>query len=501
MKTFLYLSIVVLSSSILLAQNYFPFPEDQRSFWKDGNQVVQYYCDQQEVIGVDTSLLLFGADYLFPEIHCLDSIIGFYYTNDFIFNNTSPFRTPPQVDSLIFAVGRLYPFGQADQFIQINAGIGEQWTVFPIEESAFDSISWSVLNISSTIWLENEEMTKIFEGLRYQGGLIVDTLQLVLSEEHGFLQYVSFDGWWVNAGNEQSLFGWFTETDKAGFTHSFENYFDLQVGSVFKYISRNIEYTDYRDILRDSVISSFINEEGLYYTVHRHARRENFLFESDILESVSYSYDTLDLYIPRSRYSEDFEATPGWFFGEETLASNDHWGYRKMDTLMLDTNNLVQVYADVGIPFSESSCEYNGVVDNFSVRPYRLGQGIGWMAEKTLSGAFYLTLLGYDTPNGSAGDYDPIEIITDVNTFDIEQNGLSVYPNPTNDWLHIKLESQLGKSAVISIKNMESKDVFMKVVSGLETDLNLNVQDLPKGVYTVVIITDEKIYSSLFVKF
>ncbi len=92
-------------------------------------------------------------------------------------------------------------------------------------------------------------------------------------------------------------------------------------------------------------------------------------------------------------------------------------------------------------------------------------------------------------------------LAVDIKEAVVEEDDFLLFPNPAQNEIHIKLQQTIsGKNASVIIYNslgQEMKSV-KKDVSGLY--LSLDIADLPNAVYYCVVQTEEKRYSSVFVK-
>lgn len=61
-----------------------------------------------------------------------------------------------------------------------------------------------------------------------------------------------------------------------------------------------------------------------------------------------------------------------------------------------------------------------------------------------------------------------------------------IYPNPTNNTIFIKPNFQIQKNAILTICNLEGKDIYSQTLTTNEIELNVN--DFSKGIYTISII-------------
>jgi len=105
------------------------------------------------------------------------------------------------------------------------------------------------------------------------------------------------------------------------------------------------------------------------------------------------------------------------------------------------------------------------------------------------------------------GNTDPI------NTFDcsikagINNQGvdelakLQVYPSPTSDFVYIKFLSGEPFSKKILVFDASGKEVNCETIVYLNNSLQLQISTLPRGIYTIQIVSESKVFKEKFVKY
>lgn len=86
-------------------------------------------------------------------------------------------------------------------------------------------------------------------------------------------------------------------------------------------------------------------------------------------------------------------------------------------------------------------------------------------------------VLTMGTPLGGSAIFKSYSLATN----DFYKNGLSVYPNPASDMLHIEVDRELDNSAV-TILTMEGKRIIVHKAA-FENTMSINVSNLSNGVY------------------
>ncbi|MET3732115.1 T9SS-dependent M36 family metallopeptidase [Moheibacter stercoris] len=125
--------------------------------------------------------------------------------------------------------------------------------------------------------------------------------------------------------------------------------------------------------------------------------------------------------------------------------------------------------------------------------------------------AFAKRGLGFGASQGSPNnvmdgtqsfDMPPTEVLdcTNMATTDLENNSMSLYPNPTKGEFYLLTEKAFGDSNV-SIKDVTGKVVQETIVNFSNKRAAINVQNLPAGVYVISVDTaDGKITKKLIKK-
>jgi len=81
--------------------------------------------------------------------------------------------------------------------------------------------------------------------------------------------------------------------------------------------------------------------------------------------------------------------------------------------------------------------------------------------------------------------------VFNVGIYEIAKNTISLYPNPVQNILNINLDTPFPKVDLQVVNTMGALVVSQKYVnSALEHRLQLDVNDLPKGIYLLKINTD-----------
>jgi|TARA_B110000495_G_C22559263_1_gene337599 YD repeat-containing protein len=80
-------------------------------------------------------------------------------------------------------------------------------------------------------------------------------------------------------------------------------------------------------------------------------------------------------------------------------------------------------------------------------------------------------------------------------------NTITVYPNPTDSFLNIKLpDSFTSKSTYIQIYDVNGRLIVDNKPTIIDNQITINVNSLSNGVYLIHLITDSQKWSKLFIK-
>ena len=71
----------------------------------------------------------------------------------------------------------------------------------------------------------------------------------------------------------------------------------------------------------------------------------------------------------------------------------------------------------------------------------------------------------------------------------IEPSRINIYPNPTNNLVNVSMSLEENAKLIVSITTLSGRQVSIKELSGYKGDnnFNLNIGDLPKGLYIIMI--------------
>ena len=84
------------------------------------------------------------------------------------------------------------------------------------------------------------------------------------------------------------------------------------------------------------------------------------------------------------------------------------------------------------------------------------------------------------------------ERITTKQTLKNSANNIIIYPNPTNDLLHIKSDAIILKTTILTIDG--------KIIKEEDSNKSINVADLVRGIYFIQISSTSNIVTKKFIK-
>jgi len=90
-------------------------------------------------------------------------------------------------------------------------------------------------------------------------------------------------------------------------------------------------------------------------------------------------------------------------------------------------------------------------------------------------------------------------IPSDIHEKSMTNNNLKIYPNPATDLISIEIpESGSNMNGTLSIYGMSGQELIQQHVQGSMSEIN--VSSLPKGIYFVMLINNDKLEYGKFIK-
>lgn len=179
----------------------------------------------------------------------------------------------------------------------------------------------------------------------------------------------------------------------------------------------------------------------------------------------------------------------------ETQTQTQVGGFGDVDATYL--NNLAGKYEGLfGTPFDLDEIDDNSLLDKNSITHVKIIDVVGSINPDYASYDSEGNMINdpFPTPFYSSGfDLDGIGVIheQELNVDLIEKQDISVYPNPTSDFIKVKSTSGVDKVEIYSTLGK-----LVKKYVNLQEGERLDISSLPKGMYLVKIKSEEK--NSLF---
>lgn len=97
-------------------------------------------------------------------------------------------------------------------------------------------------------------------------------------------------------------------------------------------------------------------------------------------------------------------------------------------------------------------------------------------------------------------DLKDLDVVSDVETIDISDNMVRIYPNPTSNYLDVDLSAYSQEYVQIELFNPKGAQVFSREISGQETSLRVDMSQMPTGIYSLKISSKDKTFTQQVVK-
>lgn len=97
---------------------------------------------------------------------------------------------------------------------------------------------------------------------------------------------------------------------------------------------------------------------------------------------------------------------------------------------------------------------------------------------------------------------DTIIITVDESNFvdNFKRNSIKVYPNPSRDFINIEFDNKFNSSLLVEIYTINGTKVYKNSINGNSLNDQINLSNLPNGIYLLSIKTKEKIEKIKIVK-
>jgi bacillolysin len=101
-------------------------------------------------------------------------------------------------------------------------------------------------------------------------------------------------------------------------------------------------------------------------------------------------------------------------------------------------------------------------------------------------------------------NFDETETFSEIKVGQLKgsrERGFSVFPNPTGDFIQVKMTDASVENAVVSLSDIDGKLVFNKSNLSFENgNGELNLQELPTGIYFLQMMNAEEVWTERLVK-
>jgi len=494
MKSAFYLTASLLlfafSSQAQSSTDWLPFSPGQRTYWESEDTVRLYYCDSTEVVDGQTRQL-FGAHYYYAEQDslCFDRIIE---------DHPLPLELP-KVDTLFVEDDLI--------FKKVNEQEIRFYHTAPRRFAWFiptpDATNWDSLEIICTTVTAEE---KTFALRAYRNRELVNDfgIQFRLHKNSGFSEFIPLEQLLRDTLRQYLRVG-YHDGEEHGFISSTDDFFGVyQVGDVLKWRNRkSYSYGSQVTIRRDSILAIQSAQDTLTFLVQRSEAKEYYSSGPpdyiDVLDSTRYSsHETRHILYTKS-YGKHLQRTPDWFHLELEYHP-DVISYINVEPIITDSlGDFVFTYRS-GSFYSgyQDTCETSVVDGCYSTTTLSSGRGLLFESYLCLGGYTERRLLGYANAIAAFGDTSQIVVSTKKTTR--TQLDFEIFPNPTEDVLHLRLPVPLLKTTFqLTIFDVHGKSMLEKTASGANEQVH--VAHLPKGIYFLKIETEKAIGTRRFVKY
>ena len=125
------------------------------------------------------------------------------------------------------------------------------------------------------------------------------------------------------------------------------------------------------------------------------------------------------------------------------------------------------------------------------------GQGTSIQIDWTL-GELAITTIQNSAHQITQGFHQPNYIITSVEELPQEIGKITIYPNPTSDWLEFNLDFTQNEKVQIQLINMQGKVIWTISKQGMKITEKTNLAELPSATYFLHFLLDGNQYLKTF---
>lgn len=476
-------TIIFLPCIHMHAQNWELFPYGQRSFY-----LPDHYSNYFDELHADSMKLDAGVTTLYFNIK--SPIPAFQACYDTLMKYNIVYTERPHM--MISGHNQyLYYATEPLQFID-NIAVGGSWTVYNSSPlSDYDAVTYQ---LDSCVW---QDVFGTYDSVRYfslhvdpapVGENAIDDAVIILSKQHGFLQYYSLEALSYPANCTEcylpiKLIGYISGADTAGtIIPKWSDYIKLQPGDYLKfhmYINNEV-FTDAYDFSQtivsvdryaDSVVVKYISDAGLNQEIVYRRNQLRYMFES-ATNDIGWLMDDYPIYPgPDNTYlgistdnSVDFYSIPSFPIFK-----------RKFDLAYRQDTTTCEFLYPGEYSYTETYDTYRGLIGFSSGDP--TGMVESYLIGSILSGVTW-------------GDYYPVST-TDIYA---QNQKLHIIPNPAAR--EISLSNTFNEETSYILFSASGQIVQ----SGSIRNNKINIENLTPGIYIIRIMNDACNQSAPFCK-
>jgi hypothetical protein len=476
MKTFLPIFLVLMTFQ-MSAQNY-----------RTANTARTNYYEQ--TIGWQTVNIPFKADN-FNVQNNGDTLIYFLEILDNNYNNqfcTDTAATPWQGEkALLKADGTdiYYNENNAEITIKTQANVGETWLLFDgnikIEATLSQIATQNIFGVMDSV----KTLTlQVFDSLNSPISHLLNGENYQISENFGFVSAPDF--YHFPSETRHDLKG--IQNLKLGIYNITRNdVYNFDVGDEFHIEEGSMFSKHYYKVIILSKQLDANNNWAYTYDIVRHVFRED---TGDSITTVEITSGIIpQQLIPQS--VTDLSPLPFTFYQDNSGIGGYNWIEKS------NMNNRIQKIKDSAFWMNDNNCWSYGFLLVSFLDTYIEGLG-GPYSDIPTGNGVTASLEYYKKGNEIYGTPINFDLIMPTKTVINESQNLKIYPNPATDFLNIELENQSKFDYNILIINNLGQTVQQDILT--QNVQQIEIQYLPKGIYTLQIRNEETVFVKRFVK-
>lgn len=394
-------------------------------------------------------------------------------------------------------------FNNEKDTIRINtrANVGKSWTLFEIKDSI--KIIAEVLSAETQSILGETDSIKTIGFKVYEKNILAEhhylsDKSLIISKNNGFVSMMNFRVFpeEPTTPSLEILIGYhligLTNPDRGVQNLTIMDIFDFQVGDELHVFYEWKDWDGFRGYLTQrKTVLKYLERSGTHDSVVYKIDREESVFNRiQKWDSTTYKYihDTIKV-----AYGSDslFDKLPG----EPIIAEDGAY-----TNIMVNGNPISKTKPFEHIYFNESDNCYRRIFYDGCYSDNSYFKGLGGPYYSCQSGFITLTseenkLVYYK--KGSATWGTPLDL-TDVKNIE-KDDQIIVYPNPASDFVTIENRSGKAEKYVISLTDMQGKEVFKKEIS-ISNTYRLDISSQKPGAYLLKLQNGKALFSKVIIR-